>query len=297
MKQYYKRHFLDRYDGWRVRKVDAVYAAIPFFMRTRNDSQNLYEELFPIDEIEAFIRKHREEMPELSIMHVIIAAIIRMISQKPYTNRFVVWNKIYARNHINLSLMIKRKLSNEETSVKPDFEPDATLQDVVKIMSECVNENIQEGANNSTDSTTRLLAKLPSFVMRTITWILFKLDNIGKLPKGLHKTSPWHCSAFLTNLGSLGIGPIYHHLYEFGTCSMFCAMGNKIKKNVLNDDGTVSVKKFIGLKFVLDERICDGKYYAQSFKVLRKYLKNPELLMTPPEEIVVDDGVGRPLYT
>ena len=56
------------------------------------------------------------------------------------------------------------------------------------------------------------------------------LDRHGMLPKSLIKASPFHTSLFLTNVGSLGIDYIYHHLYDFGTTSLFFAMGKK-KKN------------------------------------------------------------------
>lgn len=102
----------DRYDGWRVRKVDPVFRVIPYILRTRMDAQNFFEEKVPIDHIEAFIKKHKEDIPDLSIMHVIMAATVRLISQRPHLNRFVVWNKIFARNHISFSIAIKRSLTD-----------------------------------------------------------------------------------------------------------------------------------------------------------------------------------------
>lgn len=294
MKQYFKKGLFDRYDGWRVKNVDAVFAIIPFILRTRIDSQVMFEENIPIDKIEAFIRAHREEMPELSLMQVVMAAIVRLMSQRPYLNRFIMWNKIYARNHINISLAIKRPESGEETLIKPEFEPDCTLRDVVRIVSEQLAANKAEGVKNNADKTSAVFGKLPSFLVRIAVFILFKLDNIGLLPKGLRRTSPWHCSAFLTNVGSLGIGPIYHHLYEFGTCSNFIAMGNKTRVHTLSSQSEPKVQKFIGLKFVSDERICDGQYYATSMKLLKRILANPESLLVPPENVIVDDGVKKP---
>ena len=32
--KYYKWSWGDRYDGWRVRKVDPVFSVIPYFLRT-----------------------------------------------------------------------------------------------------------------------------------------------------------------------------------------------------------------------------------------------------------------------
>lgn len=293
MKQYFKRGLFDRYDGWRVRNVDAVYNVIPFIMRTRMDSQNLFEENMPLEPVEAFIRAHREDMPDLTFMHVLMAAMVRMIAEKPYLNRFVVWNKIYARNSINISLMIKRRGSNVETMIKPEFQPEDTLKDVVDRVSALVNVNILEDAKNGMDAIARFFGYIPAWIMRFTIWVIFRLDSIGWLPKAIHKASPFHCSAFLTNVGSLGIGPIYHHLYEFGTCSMFLAMGNKHKVRMSTKEGEHMERRFIGLKFVTDERICDGQYYANAMKLLRRLLNNPELLMEPPARIAIDDGVPK----
>lgn len=293
MKQYFKRNVFDRYDGWRIRNVDAIYNVIPFIMRTRMDSQNLFEENIPLEPVEVFIREHREDMPELSFMHVLIAAMVRMFAEKPYLNRFVVWNKIYARNRINISLMIKRKNSNEETMIKPEFEPEDTLRKVVAKVNALVNVNIMADAKNGMDAIARFFGYIPAWIMRFTVWALFRLDSVGWLPKGIHAVSPFHCSAFLTNVGSLGIGPIYHHLYEFGTCSMFVAMGNKHKVRMTNRDGEHLEKRFIGLKFVTDERICDGQYYASAMKSLRRLLSNPALLLEPPARVLIDDGVPK----
>ena len=49
--------------------------------------------------------------------------------------------------------------------------------------------------------------------------------------------------------------------------------------------------KSILLKYVMDERICDGWYYASSMRMLDRILMNPSVLLTPPEKVVVDDGV------
>ena len=204
MQDTFKRGFGDRYDGWRVRHVDAVYNVIPFVMRSRLDAQNFFEENIPIENIEHFIREHREDMPDLAFMHVIIAAMVRMIATRPYLNRFVMWNKIYARNHIDIALMIKRRQSNVETNVKPEFEPSATLTDVMNIMNAKVNENIDDDANNSMDKLAGILGYIPAFILRFVIGGLRWLDNIGLMPKGVADASPFHCSAFLTNVGSVG---------------------------------------------------------------------------------------------
>ena len=62
---------------------------------------------------------------------------------------------------------------------------------------------------------------------------------------------------------------------------------------VPDSDGNIIKKRFMGIKIVGDERICDGHYYAESARLLYKYLKRPEKLLTPPEKIYVDRGINK----
>jgi len=123
--------------------------------------------------------------------------------------------------------------------------------------------------------------------------MLLHLDKVGMMPKFINKASPWHSSIFLTNIGSIGVESIYHHLYEFGTCSMFVAMGKKSRRHTIDRNGDMKSHKSILLKFVLDERICDGFYYASSMRVLNKILADPSVLLLPPEKVNIDEGVGK----
>jgi len=286
----------DRYDGWRVDKVDTVFRVIPYFLRTRIDAQNFFEERVPISHLEQFIKEHKEDLPGLSIMHIIIAALVRLVSQRPSLNRFVVWNKIFARKHLNFSIAVKRSLTDEgeETLVKPEFDLTDTLADIVNKVNIELENNKQVGQKNDSDNVSKILGVLPDFLLRFVVWSLLWLDKVGLLPKLIYRVSPWHCSIFLTNIGSIGVESIYHHLYEFGTCSMFVAMGKKSRENILEKDGDISEQKSIMLKFVLDERVCDGFYYASSMRSLNKILLNPSVLLTPPESITVDTGINRP---
>jgi hypothetical protein len=293
--KYYKWSLGDRYDGWRVRKVDAVFSVIPYFLRTRMDAQNYFEERVPIDHIEKFIKEHKEDIPDLSIMHVVMASIVRLMSQRPHLNRFVMWNKIFARNHVNFSIAVKRSLSDdgEETLIKPYFLPTDTLQDVVNKTRAEQENNQKQGQQNASDTISKVLGLLPDFAMRIVVWMLLWMDKVGIMPRFIEKASPWHSSVFLTNIGSIGVESIYHHLYEFGTCSMFVAMGKKSRRHSFTKHGELAAYKSILLKFVMDERICDGFYYASSMRMLNKILSDPSSLLIPPEKVIIDEGVGK----
>ena len=293
--RYFKWSFGDRYDGWRVKKVDAVFSVIPYFLRTRMDAQNFFEEKVDIDHIEAFIKEHKEDIPDLSVMHVIMASLVRLISQRPHLNRFVIWNKIFSRNHVNFSIAVKRSLSDEgeETLIKPYFLPTDTLQDIVRKTRHEQENNQKQGQQNSSDTISKILGILPEFLLRFVVFMLLNLDKVGLMPKFINKASPWHSSIFLTNIGSIGVESIYHHLYEFGTCSMFVAMGKKSRRHTIDHNGDIKSHKSIQLKFVLDERICDGFYYASSMRILNKILSDPSVLLSAPEKVNIDEGVGK----
>lgn len=293
--RYFKWTLGDRYDGWRVRKVDPIFSVVPFILPTRVDSEVFYEVKVPIDIIESFIHTHKEEFPGLSLMHVIMASLVRLISQRPFVNRFIVWNKIFARNHVSFSLAIKRSMTDEgeETVIKTYFLPTDTLTDVVNKLNEEIKKNQPVGTQNSSDMISKILGYFPDFLLRTVILLIKQLDKVGIMPKPLFHLSPFHCSLFLTNLGSIGVESIYHHLYEFGTCSMFASMGKKTKKYEVDKSDEKKLNKTVELKFVLDERICDGFYYASSMRLLEKILYNPESLLVPPKEVIVDEGVGR----
>ena len=155
-----------------------------------------------------------------------------------------------------------------------------------KLQSE-IAKNKQVEMQNDTDKTVKALTSVPTFLIKAAMNIIRFLDIHGMLPKFLIHVSPFHTSAFLTNVGSLGIDAIYHHLYNFGTTSMFFAMGRKKKTYVYIDDELVE-KRCISIAFVGDERICDGYYYASSFKQLSKYLAKPALLENPCERKIDD---------
>ena len=287
-----KRRFGDRYDGYRVRETDPLFYVIPHIMRTRLDSQVFFDEQIDSSSLRKFILEHRGDIPNLSTYHIIVAAAIRTIAQKPRLNRFVSGNKIYSRNYIRASLTVKQSMNEDadESLVMPEFEPTDTLYDVAAKFNESVSEVKADGeaTGNKTDLTIKLINILPGFLIKFVVWALRKLDGIGKMPKIINKVSPFHSSLYVTNVGSIGINSVYHHLYEFGTTSIFLAIGKNSTIRELNSDGSINTKNVINIRLVLDERICDGFYFASAIRQFKRIMKNPEVLLTPPEYIKED---------
>ena len=268
-----------RADGRKVKNASLLFRVIPHFMPTREDSQVYFCQDIPIKGMDEYINQKAEEGIKLSYMHIIYAAIVKTIALKPYLNRFIVNSIPYERKGIWISLMIKKSMSDEgeETLVKLEFDGTESLMEIKEKLENAIQENKEEGKDNGTAKFVKVLEKTPNIVIKTVICLIKFLDRYGFLPKSIIKISPFHTSAFLTNVGSIGIDAIYHHIYNFGTTSMFFAMGKK-KKDYVPDEDELVEEKCLSFAFVGDERICDGYYFANSFKQLIKFIKKPELM-------------------
>ena len=197
--------------------------------------------------------------------------------------------RTYARKGIYISLAIKKKMSEEieETTIKLPFTGAENIFEIKQKLESEIAKNKDLSAENSTDKLAKFLWLVPNWLMKFLVYTLMFLDKHGMMPKAVIKASPFHTSAFLTNVGSLGIDAIYHHIYDFGTTGLFLAMGKKQKSYICEDDNIVE-KKTISIKWVADERICDGYYYANALKQFNRYMKKPEMLeenIIPKEDI------------
>lgn len=286
-----KRRWGDRKEGRKLRTIDPVFRIMPYIMPKRSDSQNFFTEKLDITEAEKFCREQtRAGKKNFSMLHVIIAAYIRVVSQRPAINRFVSGQKIYARNNIEVLMTIKKKMAidGEETSIKVCFEPTDTIYDVYDKFNKVVEANKGETEGNNTDHFVKLMNYVPGFLLKFIVWLIKTLDYYGLLPQFLLDLSPMHGSMIITSMGSLGIRPIYHHIYDFGNLPVFVAYGSKQHGVKMDDEGNVKKYRYIEMKVTTDERICDGYYYASAFKMMKKLFENPRVLENPPETVVED---------
>jgi hypothetical protein len=287
----YKRRFGDRKDGRLVRSLPAFNKFIPFIMPTRNDACNQYEESFEVSTTDRELRKLRVEgYKGIGMLHFLIAAYVRCVSMLPGINRFIAGRRIYAADKITVVLTVKRSLSLEgsETTIKVNFEPTDTIYDVYRKMNEKIEEIKIDDGNNNTEDVAEALCHLPRFLLRFILQILRIMDYFGWLPEALTDASPFHGSMIITDLGSLRIGPIYHHIYNFGTLPVFIAFGAKRHAYELDRHGNMVDNKYLDCKMVMDERTVDGHYYAQFLQAYRYIFQHPEILENPPTRVVED---------
>lgn len=288
-----RRRLGDRADGYKLRKIDPLFRMIPHIMKDRSDAQVFFEDTIYLEETHKFIRQLRKQGHRVGFLHIVVATMVRVMSQRPKINRFVVGKKIYARNEISFSLSIKKEMNDdaEETVIKFKFDPKATIIDVINHVNDIIDENKEVEEKNKMDVFVRIFSKFPNFIYGFLMNFVRMLDYIGILPKSIISLSPFHSSAFITDLGSIGIKPVYHHIYNLGTNTIFIAFGTRSKEQTLNNEKEIVNRKRMDLRIVADERVCDGYYFAQSLKMAKRIMSNPECLMTPPDKVVIDDQI------
>lgn len=277
-------------EGRRIRTLPVMNALMPYIMKHRNDALNYFSDSIDITNTERYIAEKRKQgMENFTIMHLFIAAYVRAVAEKPGINRFVRGQRIYARNNIEVMLTIKKQMTAEspDTIVKFHPEPTDTAAEVYERMNKVIEESRQTDETGF-DNLMNVLGYIPGILFRFVVWVLFCLDYWRLLPRFLTNLSPFHGSYFITSMGSLGIPPIYHHIYNFGNVPLFTSFGAKYKKYELQANGSVKEKRMIDYKIVMDERICDGFYYASALKLMRHYIKHPEKLDIPPKVVVRD---------
>jgi hypothetical protein len=287
-----RRRLGDRKDGRKLRTIPAMTKFMPYVMARRSDACNTFSDSLEISAADSYCRqKVREGLTGFSMLHLFLATYVRTISQYPAINRFVSGQKIYARNEIVFVMTIKKdmRLDSEDTCIKVKFDPTDTAEQVYEKFNAVVEANkADENEKSSFDVLNKVLAMIPGLLCRWTVKLLFFMDYFGWLPRFLTDLSPFHGSMIITSMGSLGIRPIYHHIYDFGNLPVFLSYGTKYFRMMPDKNGEMVKKKYIDLKVVTDERICDGYYYASAFKYIKKIFDDPTVLDTPPAEVKED---------
>ncbi len=276
-----------RADGRRLKNTDPMYRVAAHIMDKRVDSMNMITIDIPYAPMQEYVNKKRKEGISISHMSLVLAAYLRTMAKYPELNRFIVNKKPYVRNEIAVGMVVLQSLeSHEGTMSKMYFEKTDTIFDVNDKINKYVNDNRETPENNGTEKIIKFLLSFPGLLNVGVK--LFKvLDKYGLLPKFIIDMSPFHMSLGITNLASIRTNHIYHHCYEFGTTSVFMAMGN-LREVPKRKGGEIIFERSLPIGVTMDERICSGSYFATAFRYLKKLLSNPEVLELPPEEVVED---------
>lgn len=288
----YVRRFGDRNDGRRLRTLSPIFAVSPYIMKSRNTSQNFIADQVEVTALQRYIlEKRRAGNKHFGVLHVLLAAYVRTCACYPGLNRFVAGQRIYTRDReIEINMTVKKEMSTDapDTVIKVTFDPSDTAQKVYERFHAQVRAVKDMPEDSSFDALAGAFHAVPGLALRGLVALLTLADYFGCLPRRLTKLSPFHGSLYITSMASLGIPPIYHHLYDFGNVPVFCSFGRRRRVYETQRDGRILCRKYVDCCFVTDERIVDGFYFAAAMRRLHEILEDPWQLDQPPERVLRD---------
>ncbi len=275
-----------RNDAVRIYDIDPYKQIFPYIMQRRGDSLVYQNMVVDLTRTVAFIREQKDETGRTyRVFEVFLAAILRTIALRPQLNRFVANYRYWQRNELSLNFVVKESYTDDapEHSMPLIFSPDMTLNEIADIVTDAIEQQRVPASSNFTDRAILFFLRFPRPIIRLIVASARRLDRIGRAPAALREADGLHTSIFVSNLGSIGLGGTspHHHLYEWGTTSLFLTMGQLRRQRAIVD-GVRVTKDTMEIAFTVDERITDGFYFAQSIRLFQELLNNPERLMERP---------------
>ena len=227
----------DRRDGRLLRELDSLHFITGILYPNRCDNEayiSLRVDLTAMNEYLAKVNETETEFP-YTMFHIVVAALIKTITLRPKLNRFIVNSNFYQRNEVSAAFVVKKQFSDKGAEAlaflhgKDEF----TLKDVHAYIRSQVTECRSEKVDSSTENMD-ILNKLPRWLGKTAVKFIMWLDKHGWVPKDMVATDPYYSSVVLSNLGSIKLKCGYHHLTNWGTCSLFCIIGEKAVRPVFD---------------------------------------------------------------
>lgn len=272
--------------------MDPIVQLTPYLMPMRCDAQVFLQQKLDYETLARYIADQNNKGLKITFMELVIASYVRAISQYPEVNRFIMNKQVYSRTELTACFTMLRNTADgsiEETTAKIKFDPTDTIYDVAQRVKYAVEQNRGEESANFTLKLARGIMSTP--LLPNVIVGLFKLlDRYGLLPGVLIDAIPFHTGLYVTNMASIGMHSVYHHIYNFGTTGMFLSIGTVERTIVMDGNGNIKRKRELPVGITADERVCAGAMYAKLFAMMLNHLNHPELLEAPPESVRYDAG-------
>ena len=283
------KKFGDRKDGKRLKKISSMHAIMPLMYPNRCDNEAYISERIDLSRVNAYLEKKNAEHPEYeyNLFQVMVTAVLKTITLRPKMNRFIANQTMYQRNEVTAAFTVKKIFSDNGAEALAQIRSKGS--DNIDSIHDYIYQQVSFCRSEEKDPSTAsmdIVQKLPVFLLKLVGCGARFLDRHGWMPQGVIATDPFYCSAVLSNLGSIGLHAGYHHLTNWGTCSVFCVVGEIKKRPFYDEEGNIDMRESVDLGLTIDERIADGYYYSRTVKLLRTLLENPELLEKPLSEEV-----------
>ncbi len=257
------------HDGRRV-QVAPYRRMMGVLLRGRNESAVYFEHRLDMTRTLPWLRERRAKL-----FHLVLHALASVLHERERLNRFTIGRRIYQRDGVFLSFAAKKAMSDDAplATVKRRFEPGESFDALVASLTGEIGQ-ARSDTPSHIDKELAILLRLPGSLLALLVGLMKRLYAWGLAPRSLVDTDPMYASAFVANLGSIGIDAAYHHLYEHGNCPLFVTIGQVTELAVVVD-GAVIARPTLTLRFSFDERIEDGLYAARTLKLLAERIEDP----------------------
>ena len=276
----------DRKDAHRA-DAPALQTIMAYLFPKRTDNEVYLNDSIDATELVRWMEQRNEgraKEDRLTIFHCVVCGLARMVKERPYLNRFIQGWRIYERNEISISFVVKRRFADgaeEHLMVLVPKDDDDVESIGKKIRGEVKETRKSETATGGIDEVLETFAKLPRPILAPVVGVIRTLDFFGLNPDFLTDGDPDYTTILTSNLGSIKTPAVYHHLNNYGTNSIMVTIGTLHKEELLMPDGTKEIRDVIDFGATLDERIADGFYFARSLKLIRHIFAHPEMLDRP----------------
>lgn len=285
--------FGKRPDGRRIKGIDPIMRITPYVMPMRCDAQVFLKYKADLEVLHDYIRRQRLEKGEqITYMQILLAAYVRAMSRNPQVNRFIVNKQLFARNNCSCAFTILKDPQNidkGEAVVKIKFDLTDTIYDVRDRVDAAISTNRIDQQPGFVEKLLSALFTVPGLVTVVVA-LVGLLDRYGLAPGVLMEELPFYVGIYVTNVASIQLQDVNHHLYNWGNVGIFAGMGMEERSAVI-ENGKARMKRFLPIGITIDERVCSGAHYARFMKDLRHYMSHPELLELPPDAVRFDQGV------
>lgn len=280
-----KRKPGDRKDGKLLKDITAMHYVMPLMYPNRCDNEAFISERIDLTNVMAYLEKKNASNSEYpyNLFQIMVTTMLKVITLRPKMNRFIANQTMYQRNEVSAAFTIKKIFSDNgaEALAFIHSKPEDTIDTIHNEIFRQVSIGRSDSQVDAGTASLNAVKKVPRFLVKIVGSAARFLDRHGWMPQDVIAGDPYYSSVVLTNLGSIKLHAGYHHLTNWGTNSVFCAIGQIKKRPFYDDDGNMTMRISVDLGLTIDERIADGYYYSRTVQLMKVLLENPELLEKP----------------
>lgn len=250
---------------------------MPYIMATRTESSVYLEQDLDLTKALPFIEAFNRASPRrITVFHLFVWAAVKALAARPRLNRFVSGGRIYEREGIWLSYSAKKSLSDDAPIIviKRKFDPAMSFSAMVESMAGDIGRG-RSNEKSHVDKELSILLRLPGPLLALAVKLQRWADAWNLLPGAFIHNDPLYTSLFVANMGSLKMDSPFHHLYEYGNCPLFAAIGRNRTVPVVKEDGQLGTRTICTMRYSFDERVEDGLYCIGSIRMAHKMIEDP----------------------